>query len=181
MMVATIFLPVFATTLPQLLGAQLLCGVPWGVFQTLTTTYAAEICPMALRPFLTSFVNLCWAMGLFIGAGVARGTLHVKGNFSWRIPFMIQWVWPVPLILVAIFCPESPWYLVRVGKVDSAKRSIQRTATKGYLSADELDRQVALMQHTLALEEQQMKQTSIWNMFKGTNLRRLEIVSGRSA
>ena len=25
-----------------------------------------------------------------------------------RIPFAIQWVWPIPLILVCIFCPESP-------------------------------------------------------------------------
>lgn len=33
------------------------------MFQTLTTAYAAEICPMALRAHLTSFVNICWAMG----------------------------------------------------------------------------------------------------------------------
>lgn len=29
------------------------------VFQTLTTAYAAEICPMAIRGHLTSFVNIC--------------------------------------------------------------------------------------------------------------------------
>lgn len=38
-------------------------GIPWGIFQTLTTAYAAEICPMALRAHLTSFVNICWASG----------------------------------------------------------------------------------------------------------------------
>jgi hypothetical protein len=36
---------------------------PGGIFQTLTTSYASEICPIALRPFLTTWVNSCWAMG----------------------------------------------------------------------------------------------------------------------
>ena len=31
-----------------------------GVFQTITPSYAAELVPMDLRPYLTSYVNLCW-------------------------------------------------------------------------------------------------------------------------
>jgi hypothetical protein len=31
-----------------------------GVFQTITPSYAAEVVPMELRPYLTSYVNLCW-------------------------------------------------------------------------------------------------------------------------
>ena len=34
--------------------AEILCGIPWGVFQTLTITYASEVCPVALRGYLTS-------------------------------------------------------------------------------------------------------------------------------
>jgi len=33
-------------------------GTCWGIFETLTCTYAAEISPVALRPYLTSYVNL---------------------------------------------------------------------------------------------------------------------------
>ncbi|GAA5829388.1 hypothetical protein JCM3766R1_001082 [Sporobolomyces carnicolor] len=55
---AFIFITFFAESLPQLLAGELLCGLPWGVFQTLTTAYAAEIAPAALRPFLTTYVNL---------------------------------------------------------------------------------------------------------------------------
>lgn len=32
--------------------AEILCGIPWGVFQTLTVTYASEVCPVALRGYL---------------------------------------------------------------------------------------------------------------------------------
>jgi len=38
--------------------AEILCGIPWGVFQTLTITYASEVCPVALRGYLTTYVNL---------------------------------------------------------------------------------------------------------------------------
>lgn len=60
------FLHFFAKSLPMLLAAQILIGVPWGskstasqnlanttnsclVFQTLTTSYAVEVAPVALR------------------------------------------------------------------------------------------------------------------------------------
>ena len=52
-----IFITFFAHSLPMLLAGELLCGLPWGVFQTLTTAYAAEIAPAALRPFLTTYVS----------------------------------------------------------------------------------------------------------------------------
>ena len=68
-MAASIFLAVFAQNLHMLFGAEIVMGIPWGVFrefgttsrshqlmeETLTTSYAAEICPIALRGYLTSY------------------------------------------------------------------------------------------------------------------------------
>lgn len=51
----------------MLLVGEILCGLPWGVFQTITTAYAAEVTPTPLRPFLTTYVNLCWVFGQLIG------------------------------------------------------------------------------------------------------------------
>lgn len=59
MMIAVIFIMFFAQNLGMLFAGEILCGFPWGCFQTLTTTYAAEISPMQLRPFLTTYVNMC--------------------------------------------------------------------------------------------------------------------------
>jgi len=72
----------------------MLCGLPWGVFQTLTTSYAAEIAPQALRPFLTTYVNLCWVMGQFVSSGVLKGVsgMSVDNEWAYRIPFALQWV-----------------------------------------------------------------------------------------
>ena len=43
-----------AQTVVHLLVAEILCGIPWGVFQTLTITYACEVCPVALRGYCKS-------------------------------------------------------------------------------------------------------------------------------
>jgi SP family general alpha glucoside:H+ symporter-like MFS transporter len=50
---AFIFVSFFAPNLPVLLVGQFLCGIPWGVFATMAPAYASEICPMALRGYLT--------------------------------------------------------------------------------------------------------------------------------
>ena len=47
-----IFIPVFAQNIQTLLVADVLMGIPWGVFQTLTPAYAVEVTPVALRGYL---------------------------------------------------------------------------------------------------------------------------------
>ncbi|OAA68556.1 MFS alpha-glucoside transporter [Niveomyces insectorum RCEF 264] len=56
-----VFMQFFAPNLGVLIGAQLLMSVPLGVLETTTLAYAAEVAPMCLRPFLTSFVSQMWA------------------------------------------------------------------------------------------------------------------------
>lgn len=58
-MIGAIFLMFFAQNLTMLLIGEIMCGLPWGAFQTLTTTYASEISPMPLRPYLTTYCNMC--------------------------------------------------------------------------------------------------------------------------
>ena len=73
---AFIFLLSFAESIGMLFAGGILCGVPWGAFQPLTTTYAAEISPVVLRPYSTTYVNLCWTTGQFISTGVQRELLE---------------------------------------------------------------------------------------------------------
>ncbi|OXH30015.1 MFS transporter, SP family, general alpha glucoside:H+ symporter, partial [Cryptococcus neoformans] len=79
MMICAIFIPFFAQNIQTLLAGEILQGIPWGIFQTLTTAYAAEVSPVALRPYLTAYVNLCWVMGQIIASGVLRSVLSMEG------------------------------------------------------------------------------------------------------
>lgn len=61
-----------------------------GIFQTLTITYASEVCPVALRGYLTTYVNICWGWGQLIGIGVLKSFLNNNTQWSYRIPFALQ-------------------------------------------------------------------------------------------
>jgi SP family general alpha glucoside:H+ symporter-like MFS transporter len=47
---------------------------------------AAEVCPLALRGYLTAFVNLCWATGQLLSAAILKGLVNNKTEWSYRVP-----------------------------------------------------------------------------------------------
>lgn len=48
-MTACIFVLFFAQNIEMILVGNLLAGIPWGIFQVITTAYASEVVPPALR------------------------------------------------------------------------------------------------------------------------------------
>ncbi|KAK7940979.1 uncharacterized protein PG986_013366 [Apiospora aurea] len=159
--ILVIFVMFFAGNIGMLMAGELLCGLPWGP-------------PMALRPFLTTFVNLCWAIGQLISQGVLRGFLHRQDDWGWRIPYAIQWVWPLPIIVGVLLAPESPWWLVRNGRIDDAKKVLQ-SLVSAKDSDYSVDRNVAMMIYTDAQERAVAQGTSYIDCFKGIDRRRTEI------
>lgn len=174
MMIAFIFIPFFSHNVQTLLAGEILCGIPWGVFQTLTTAYASEVCPVALRAYLCTYVNLCWVMGQFLASGVLRAVLSREDQWAYRIPFAIQWFWPLPILIGVIFAPESPWWLVRHNRTEDAKKALLRLTTRNDPTFN-ADATIAMMTHTNEIEKQISAGTSYWDCFKGIDLRRTEI------
>ncbi|ORX35580.1 maltose permease MAL61 [Kockovaella imperatae] len=171
-MAGTIFILFFAQSLPMLLVGNLLCGIPWGVFQVITTAYASEVVPPALRGLLTTFVSMCWGVGGFLAAGILRGSLNIPGNNGWRIPYALQWIWPVPLFFFAYFAPESPFYLVRKGREDEARDVLRRLAKKGHRTERMIDAQIEIMKHANEMEKVLAANVSYRDCFRGTNAKR---------
>ncbi|KAI5291485.1 hypothetical protein KEM52_000150 [Ascosphaera acerosa] len=75
-----------AQDVQTLLAGEILAGLPWGVFQTLSVTYASEVCPVVLRGYLTTWVNCCWGIGQMIGVGVLKAFLFRDDQWAYRIP-----------------------------------------------------------------------------------------------
>lgn len=63
LMIAFVFVLFFAPSAPVLVVGEILCGMPWGAFQSVTPAYASEVAPVVLRPYLTTFINMCWVIG----------------------------------------------------------------------------------------------------------------------
>jgi MFS transporter, SP family, general alpha glucoside:H+ symporter len=155
-----------------------IAGFPWGVFQTLSATYAAEVLPVALRTYLLANVNMCWLIGQVIANGVLNAWVESASQWAWRIPFSLQWAWSVPLLLVIVWCPEAPWWLVRHGRDQEAHAALTRLTETGRTSLD-LTQVVSVMKYTDHIEKQLNDAgTSFLDCFRGTNLRRTEICAG---
>ncbi|KAH7123103.1 general substrate transporter [Dactylonectria macrodidyma] len=176
LMICLLFFPFFAPNLSVLLAGNILLGIPWGVFQTLTLAYSSDIAPVILRPYLTSYVNLCWVIGQLIAAGVLRGFSSMGGDMSYRIPFALQWVWPPLIMIGTLFAPESPWWLVRKGRFDDARRSILKLVSQCDIPFNP-DAQVALIKATNDMEMENSAGMNYWHCFMRSDLRRTEIAS----
>ncbi|KAJ5144325.1 maltose permease [Penicillium atrosanguineum] len=168
-----VFIQFFAKSIEMLLVGELLIGFPLGIFLTLTTVYAAEVCPMVLRPYLTTYVNLCWFIGKCISTGILRGFLQNTSQWSYRIPFAIQWAWVPWLVIGTLFAPESPWWFVRQGRLDDARKSLRRLRTNPL--DHEIEADITMMVATNAHEKSLDEGTSYLDCFTGVNLRRTEI------
>lgn len=178
LILVTAFTAIFFTApnVQTLLAGEILCGIPWGVFQTLTITYASEVCPVALRGYLTTYVNFCWGLGQLIGIGVIKSMFSRDDQWAYRIPYGLQWMWPLPLFIGILLAPESPWWLVRKGRTEDAKRALFRLTSLNRETGFDADETVAMMVHTNALEKKITTGASYLDCFRGTDLRRTEIV-----
>lgn len=146
--------------------------------QTLSTTYASEVVPTVLRPYVTAYVCMCWGAGILLSGGVVRAVASIEGDMGWRLPFLLQWIWPLPLFIGAYFAPESPWNAVRRNKLDAAKKSLLRLHEANAEREAEVEATLAYIRHTTALERAETHEASFLDCFRGTNLWRTEIVSG---
>jgi SP family general alpha glucoside:H+ symporter-like MFS transporter len=166
------FLHFFAQNIGMVVAGSVLLGFPYGIFQTLTVSYASDITPTTIRPYLTTYINLCWVMGQFVAAGALRGCMSLGNDWGWRIPVAIQWCW-VPLIFLGTYmAPESPWWLVRKGRYEEARASLISATTPQPDVDFDADQALALIRHTNDLEQSTNDGINYIDCFKGVDRRR---------
>ncbi|KAI1494511.1 general substrate transporter [Biscogniauxia mediterranea] len=169
-----VFIQFFARSLQVLLVGELLGGLVLGCFVVIGPTYASEVCPMALRGYLTSYTNLCFVTGQLLGNGVTAGTATLSNHWAYSIPFALQWFWVLVILPGVFFIPESPWWLVRKGRVEEARDALRRLASKKV----NIDATLAVISETDRLELEMEAGSTYLDTIKGVNLRRTEISSG---
>ncbi|KAJ5560990.1 general substrate transporter [Penicillium sp. DV-2018c] len=115
--------------------------------------------------------------GIYHGAPFKPSLLRTPqrpDQWAYRIPFAVQWAWPIPLMIMCLLAPESPWWLVRHGRQEAARHSLVRLMSR---SNNMVDETLAMIEHTDHIEKEASAGTSYWECFKRSNLRRTEIVS----
>jgi MFS transporter, SP family, general alpha glucoside:H+ symporter len=85
--------------------------------------------PVQMRAYLLSNVNMCWLIGQLLGVAVMRGLVHNSSQWSYRIPFGLQWVFAAVILFGIIFAPESPCKLTCRGVLNQGCLTLFRVAS----------------------------------------------------
>lgn len=112
--------------------------------------------------------------GQLLGNGVTSGTSKLTDHWAYSLPFALQWIWCAIIIPGMFFVPESPWWLVRKGRLEEAEASLKKLASRKVNTKATL----AVIIETDRLERELEMGSTYWDCFKGTNLRRTEIAIG---
>src|SRR5205809_4609709 len=129
------------------IATRITAGVGIGGASVLAPMYIAEVAPAYMRGRLASLQQMAIVVGLFsaflsnaILARVAGGAGAISwlGAPTWRWMFWMEAVPAVAFLLGNIIIPESPRYLIFVGKHEQARKVFTRICG----DADRLVRQV---------------------------------------
>ncbi|KAL3469081.1 general substrate transporter [Aspergillus californicus] len=155
----------------QILVAELVNGLVVGAYPVVAPTYISEVTPVVLRGLVAASVNFNFVLGQLICSLILLGTQGRSDRWAYGIPFAVQWSFPVIIFISLFFAPESPWWLIRQGRKDDARRALERLTT-ATVNTDDL---LAHVQVTTQMEHELESQSRFVDMFKGADLRRTVI------
>ncbi|RIK14664.1 MAG: MFS transporter, partial [Acidobacteria bacterium] len=114
-------------------------GLGVGAASVIAPAYIAEISPASIRGRLGSLQQMAIVTGIFVAllsdyfiATVAGGSGEpLWGSVAWRWMFLAEVVPAVAYGVLALTIPESPRYLVSLGRVDEAREVLGRVMLRG--------------------------------------------------
>lgn len=130
-----------APSFAMLFCGRLLQGVGVGFALVVAPIFTAELVPSDVRGRLVSLGDVCTNGGILLGYSAGLVFLHTPAG--WRYMF---WLGCAPALLIVGFifsAPESPRWLVSVGRIDEARRVVHRLVEDEAEAATSLDEMVA--------------------------------------
>ncbi|MET1153783.1 MFS transporter [Arthrobacter sp.] len=167
-------LAAFSPNVEFLIICRILAGIGAGAEAALIPTYLAEFIPRKLRgryigyAFTTAF--LAYPAVALIGAPLAKAFFLFEG---WRWLMVIAASGIVLILWIRRSLPESPRWLLSVGRYEAAERemqSIERQVEKSAGPLPELDVSSIDLEANHIVEA---KKVSILELFRGQNARRM--------
>lgn len=124
----------FAPDAGWLIGARAVLGLAVGTASFVSPEYISEQTPPKIRGGTTTYNQIMVTAGIFIAYLVGYAFRDATNNWRWMLA-----MGAIPGALLAIsmiFVPYSPRWLVSKGRVDEARKVLQRTRTDEDIDAE---------------------------------------------
>ncbi|KAK7918436.1 hypothetical protein PG985_010310 [Apiospora marii] len=118
------------------------------------------------RAVMTSLFNSSYFIGSILAAAIAIGTVEINGDWSWRLPSLLQIVPSVMQMCTVFLLPESPRYLVSKDRDDEAFAILTKYHAEGDAASLLVQAEMAQIKSTIKLEMETSKQS--WSVMWST-------------
>ncbi|KAG7898196.1 hypothetical protein KL935_004346 [Ogataea polymorpha] len=108
----------------QLFIGRFISGLGTGFETSTTPMYQSEVCHENHRGGLVAAEPQGVAFGITVSYWIGYGCSKRSDQVSWRLPVGIQMLFAVLGIVMLFFCPESPRWLMKVGRTQDARYSL---------------------------------------------------------
>jgi sugar porter (SP) family MFS transporter len=179
--IISVVIQMLTTNKSLLYFGRLLIGMANGFFATFSTIYLAEAAPVHQRGVFTALFKFWIQLGNILGTLTVNYTSKRYNKSSYQIPLGCLLIIPTILLFAtSFFVPESPRYLLLRRKDQEARKAFD------FLRAGSVDSEFVELEWVEMIrgrdeETQQETNTSSWELFKGTNLRRTLLCYGTIA
>lgn len=147
----------------QLVVCRILLGIGMGLKEVTVPVYSAEVAPKIIRGGLVMSWQVWTAFGILLGTCANLVFVHSPDDIAWRLQFGSAFVPAVPLLLGIWFCPESPRWLLKKGKVNKAYHALLKLRNSELQAA----RDVYFIHAQLMYEEKLLEESGL---AKNTNM-----------
>ncbi|CAJ2500434.1 Uu.00g032870.m01.CDS01 [Anthostomella pinea] len=160
----------------QYMGSRFILGFGIAFVTCAGPTFLSELAHSRMRGTLVSFFNPFWYLGSIIAAWTCFGTsfMAATDHWAWRIPSLLQALFPCLVLPCIYFAPESPRWLVSRGRKADAEAVLAKYHGNGDRKHPVVVAQLAEIE--LALNQAQEGITWKALLTRKPNLHRLSIV-----
>lgn len=175
-MVVGALLQGFAQHIAMYIIARMLLGV--GILLAIISgsSLIGELAYPKERPFMTSLFNASYFIGSIVASAIAIRTSTIVGDWSWRLPSLLQLCPSLLQICTVFMLPESPRWLVSKDREDEAFAVLAKYHAEGDASSVLVQAEMAQIRSTIKLELENSKQS--WrDMLATPGMRRRVFIS----
>lgn len=121
--------------LPQFVVGRVILGLGVGQFSVAVPVWQSECTSAKHRGQHVVVDGICICLGYALCNWIDFGLSKVTGSLQWRIPLVVSFFFSLVVLVSVFLLPESPRWLVRVGRIEEATQSL--AAYKGLPDEDE--------------------------------------------